>query len=76
MRWNPPTGNAPGASGADFEDLRASALYCPHCRAAMPVHERLLLVLPDGELHEYRCRRCLTSLGTRSVQAPDGRVVP
>jgi hypothetical protein len=54
---------APGA----FQDLSASALYCPRCKAAMPLRERLLLVLPDGELHEYLCTRCLSSLGTRKV---------
>lgn len=55
------------AGPAAFEDLTASALYCPRCKAAMPLRERLLLVLPDGELYEYRCTRCLTSLGTRKV---------
>lgn len=55
------------AGPAPFEDLSASALYCPRCKAAMPLRERLLLVLPDGELFEYRCARCLTSLGTRRV---------
>jgi len=33
----------------------------------MPVREHLLLVLPDGELFEYRCARCAASLGTRKV---------
>ncbi len=32
---------------------------------AQPVRERLLLVLPDGELYEYLCARCGTSLGSR-----------
>lgn len=80
MKWNPPTNRpraAPRPDGGTFEDLTASALYCPRCRAAMPVHERLLLVLPDGELREYRCRRCLTSLGTRTTTAPrDTRIAP
>jgi hypothetical protein len=32
-----------------------------------------LLVLPDGELHEYRCAVCATSLGTRTVRGvPEG----
>lgn len=34
----------------------------------MPVRQRLLLFLPDGELHEYLCQRCGTSLGTRTVR--------
>ncbi|MGC8491233.1 MAG: cytoplasmic protein [Syntrophobacteraceae bacterium] len=51
-----------------FEEFRASALYCPRCRQAMPVRSRLLLVLPDGELHEYLCQACMTSLGTRTIR--------
>lgn len=54
---------------AAFRDLEASELYCPRCQASRPVRERLLLVLPDGELHEYRCSICATSLGTRTVRA-------
>jgi len=58
-----------------FRDLQASELYCPRCQAARPVRERLLLVLPDGELHEYRCAACAQSLGTRTVTArPQGRI--
>jgi hypothetical protein len=57
---------APAA--APFQELAARALYCPRCAAAMPVRERLLLVLPDGEVHEYLCRRCGGSLGTRTVK--------
>lgn len=51
-----------------FEEFRASALYCPRCRQAMPVRSRLLLILPDGELHEYLCQKCASSLGTRTVR--------
>lgn len=44
----------------------------------MPVRSRLLLLLPDGELHEYLCQACMTSLGTRTVrQNPHhGIIVP
>jgi len=38
------------------------------------VRERLLLVLPDGELHEYLCARCGTSAGTRKITAPPPRI--
>ncbi len=31
------------------------------------MRERLLLVLPDGELNEYLCGACGASLGTRKV---------
>jgi hypothetical protein len=50
-----------------FRDLEAQTLYCPRCRAARPVRERLLLVLPDHDLHEYRCQVCFSSVGTRKV---------
>jgi len=56
------------ATPRQFEEFRASALYCPRCRRAMPVRSRLLLILPDGELHEYLCQACTTSLGTRTVR--------
>ena len=49
---------------------RASELYCPKCGKAQPVREKLLLVLPSGELHEYLCARCATSLGQREVTGP------
>ena len=52
-----------------FRDLQASELFCARCQASRTVRERLLLVLPDGELHEYRCSVCATSLGTRTVSA-------
>jgi hypothetical protein len=50
-----------------FEELQASVLFCGRCQAARPVRERLLLVLPDGELNEYLCRACGASVGTRKV---------
>lgn len=60
-----------------FGGLEASELFCPRCQAARPVRERLLLLLPDGELHEYRCAVCASSLGTRTITArPPGAVVP
>ena len=31
----------------------------------MPVFERLLLVLPDGEKYEYLCARCGSSVGDK-----------
>ena len=50
-----------------FGDFIASELYCPKCRSSQSVREKLLLVLPSGELHEYLCSRCGTSLGKRTV---------
>jgi hypothetical protein len=52
-----------------FGSFTASELYCPKCRVAQPVREKLLLILPSGELHEYLCRNCGTSLGERKVSA-------
>ena len=49
-----------------FRSFRASSLYCPQCRQATPVRERLLLVLPDGNLYEYRCVHCGTSTGSKT----------
>jgi hypothetical protein len=53
-----------------FESLRASELYCPKCKTAQPVREKLLLVLPHAELHDYCCTTCGESLGSREVKAP------
>jgi hypothetical protein len=53
-----------------FGNFTASELYCPKCKASQPVRERLLLVLPSGELHEFVCSRCATSLGKRTVTGP------
>jgi transposase-like protein len=53
-----------------FGNFIASELYCPKCKRAQPVRERLLLVLPSGELHEYLCSDCGSSLGERTVSAP------
>jgi hypothetical protein len=53
-----------------FGDFVASELYCPKCKSSQPVREKLLLVLPSGELHEYLCANCATSLGEREVTGP------
>jgi len=50
-----------------FENFRASSLYCQKCQAAMPVRERLLLVLPEKEIYDYLCTGCASSLGQREV---------
>jgi len=61
-------GGPSGTAGA-FEELTASVLYCQRCGAPQPVRERMLLYLPDGELHEYRCAACGASVGSRKVTA-------
>jgi len=60
MRGRPPV-------QGQFEELQASVLFCDGCRAPQPVRERLLLVLPDGELREYLCAACGRSVGSRRV---------
>lgn len=51
-----------------FEHLRASELFCPRCKTAQPVREKLLLVLPGKDLYDYVCSFCGTSLGSREVK--------
>ena len=52
-----------------FETFTASSLYCEKCKAAMPVRERLLLVLPDREIYDYLCTECGSSVGRREITA-------
>ena len=35
----------------------------------MPVRQRLLLVLPDGELYDYTCQGCNNSVGSKTEKA-------
>ena len=56
-------------SPQQFENFTASSLYCDKCKAAMPVRERLLLVLPDKEIYDYLCTGCASSVGSREVTA-------
>jgi len=58
-----------------FEELQASVLFCGRCRAPRPVRERLLLVLPDGELHEYLCTSCGESVGKRTLTGQQPLVI-
>lgn len=51
-----------------YEDFKATALYCSNCHRSMPVRERLLLVLPDGYLYEYLCLRCREVVGEKKVK--------
>ncbi len=53
---------------AQYKDFTATQLFCPKCRQATPVRERLLLVLPDGDLYQYLCAYCGTSLGEKRVK--------
>lgn len=55
----------PAETKTQFKSLRAVELYCPRCKRAMPVRERLLLALPEGDKFEYLCARCGASVGDR-----------
>ncbi|MCA9471964.1 MAG: hypothetical protein MRJ96_13435 [Nitrospirales bacterium] len=65
---------SPQAQQEQFSALRASLLYCPKCKTATPARERLLLVLPSGNLYEYLCSECGTSTGEKTDQAQDQEV--
>ena len=56
-------------SQQQFENFTASSLYCDKCQAAMPVRERLLLILPEKEIFDYLCTGCGSSVGQREVTA-------
>jgi hypothetical protein len=56
-------------SQKQFENFTASSLYCEKCKAAMPVRERLLLILPDKEIYDYLCTGCASSVGQREITA-------
>jgi hypothetical protein len=52
-----------------FDQFNAALLYCNKCRRAMPVRERLLLVLPDGDLYDYTCQGCNSSVGSKTEKS-------
>jgi hypothetical protein len=52
-----------------FDQFKATLLYCSKCRRAMPVRERLLLVLPDGDLYDYTCEACHSSVGSKTERS-------
>ncbi|MBM4121348.1 MAG: cytoplasmic protein [Nitrospira sp.] len=62
----PSPGGRSEPSEDQFSAFRASLLYCPQCRQATPTRERLLLVLPTGNLYEYLCVECGTSTGSKT----------
>ncbi len=66
MAGAPPRRPMPGES---YGSLEASLLFCPRCREAMPVRKRLLLVLLDGDKHEYVCQQCGTPCASK-MEAP------
>lgn len=61
----------PSEAEEGYGEFSATELYCPRCGTAVPVRERLLLVLPDGELYEYMCMRCGTSVGEKRAKGKE-----
>ena len=55
---------------SSFDQFEATSLYCPRCKAAVPVRKKLLLVLPEGDEYEYLCVRCSSSVGTKIEKEP------
>ncbi|MFZ5867342.1 MAG: cytoplasmic protein [Thermodesulfobacteriota bacterium] len=71
LRSRKPTAVRPRAKQqrkSQFRQFQATELYCPKCGRSMPVRERLLLVLPEGDKYEYLCAACGTSVGDRIVR--------
>jgi uncharacterized protein YbaR (Trm112 family) len=50
---------------SSFDEFEATELYCPTCKRAVPVIKTLLLILPDGDKYEYRCRFCGSVVGDK-----------
>ncbi len=54
-----------------FKQFRASELFCPRCKRATPVRDRLLLVLPGkGEKHDLVCAVCGEPVGEQMIEDP------
>lgn len=54
-----------GNATEGYEQFEATSLYCPHCKEAVPVRKKLLLILPEGDEYEYLCIRCGSSVGIK-----------
>ena len=52
-------------SAEGYDQFEAISLYCPHCREAVPVRKKLLLILPEGDEYEYLCACCGSSVGIK-----------
>jgi hypothetical protein len=50
---------------SSYGEFEATELYCPKCGKAVPVIKSLLLILPEGDKYEYRCRFCGTAVGDK-----------
>ena len=50
-----------------YKDFDATELFCPHCKRAVTVRKKLLLILKEGEKYDYSCVYCGTSVGDKLV---------
>ncbi|MBI3894110.1 MAG: cytoplasmic protein [Candidatus Wallbacteria bacterium] len=55
----------PARSPGQFRDMNATQLFCPTCKRAMPVREKVALYLPTGVLYHYVCTQCDAVLGKK-----------
>ncbi|HPJ68696.1 MAG TPA: hypothetical protein PLQ82_11945 [Desulfobacteraceae bacterium] len=55
----------PNQSKGYFEEIEATELYCQACGQSVPVNKFLLLILPDGDRYEYRCKFCGNKVGSK-----------
>ena len=69
------TRNEHGFMQKSFDQFNAALLYCNKCGRAMPVRQRLLLVLPDGELYDYLCQGCGGSIGSKTERISSGGLI-
>ncbi len=63
FRYSPLKEKKPDQSS--YDEFEATELYCPKCGKAVPVIKSLLLILPEGDKYEYRCRFCGTPVGEK-----------
>lgn len=63
--WRLHLADLDGNTAEGYEQFEATSLYCPHCKEAVPVRKKLLLILPEGDEYEYLCSRCGSSVGIK-----------
>jgi hypothetical protein len=63
--FDPFAPQTPAKIEESFDQFEATELYCPNCRQAVPVRKSLLLILPEGDKYEYRCRYCGGKVGDK-----------
>ena len=54
-----------------YKDFDATELFCPHCKRAVPVRKKLLLILSNGNKYDYSCVYCGLSVGDKMVTQKD-----